>query len=73
MKIIGLALLAIVSAVRIQDIGDLDLPPLKDEADAIADKLVLAQSETFTSLAAQDKELIGTFTLQLDQALRNAE
>ena len=73
MKIINLALLAVASAIRIKDIGDLDLPPLKDEADGIADKQVLAQSQAFTSLAAQDKELLSTFTLQLDQALRNSE
>ncbi len=42
MKIINLALLAVASAIRIKDIGDLDLPPLKDEADGIADKQVLA-------------------------------
>ena len=73
MKFINLALIAMASAIKIKDIGDLDLPPLKDEADAMADKVVLAQSESFKSLAAQDKELIGTFTVQLDQALRNSE
>lgn len=46
MKIIGLAAIALLindaSAVRISDIGDLDLPPLVNEADAIADKTILA-------------------------------
>ena len=47
MKFINFALIAVASAIKIKDIGDLDLPPLKDEGDEIAEKLVLAQSETF--------------------------
>ena len=76
MKIIGLAVLALLindtSAIKIKDLGDLDLPPLVNEADSLADKSILAQTETFNTLAAQDKEMISTFTLQLEQALRNA-
>ena len=46
MKFINIAALALaVSAIKLRDIGDLDLPALKNEGDELADKTIFAENE----------------------------
>ena len=74
MKTMGIVLVALLGAqaIKMRDLGDLDLPPLRDENDISQDKKILAQTESIDKNSAQDTDLIATFERQLDQGLRNA-
>ena len=74
MKTMGIVLVAILGAqaIKMKDLGDLDLPPLRDENDIMQDKQILAQSQKIEKSSAEDTDLIETFEKQLNQGLRNA-
>ena len=74
MKYAVIALLAAsTSALRLHDLGDLNLPEVKDEHDISVDKQISSDEKLIQSFDPKDKELIGDFEKQLDQGLRNAE
>ena len=73
MKTFSVILLALgTQALKIKDLGDLDLPPIKDENDLLQDRLILAEKEKIESTTSQDTALINEFELQLNQGERNA-
>ena len=74
MKTMAIVLVALLGAqaIKMKDLGDLDLPPLRDENDISQDKQILAETQKIESNSEQDTDLIETFEKQLDQGLRNA-
>ena len=67
MKTFSVILLALgTQALKIKDLGDLDLPPIKDENDLLQDRLILAEKEKIESTTSQDTALINEFELQLN-------
>ena len=72
-KLVIALFVASVSAISIKDDSDdLKLPALVDENDVAVDKVIMAQIKKVDDIASKDDELISTFTLQLNQGLRNA-
>ena len=59
-------------ALRVTDLGDLDLPKMEDRHDDSADKFILAQQDKISKSQTQDGELIAQFEKQLDQSMRGA-
>ena len=73
-SIVAIALLLNNSqAVKIRDLGELDLPTLTDESDVLQDKKIIVEQKKLQSFVQTDKNLISNFELQLDQGLRNAQ
>ena len=62
-----------IQAIKVRDIGDLDLPELKDDNDIKIEKDLEEMAKKTDSLNHQDATLITEFENQLSQGLRNAE
>lgn len=60
-------------AMKIRDLGELDLPTLTDENDVVQDKKIIVEQKKLQSFVQTDKNLISNFELQLDQGIRNAQ
>ena len=74
MKLFALALLvASSSALRVRDLGDLELPTLTDENDVAIDKKLAELTSSYKSMAKNDQPIISSFEKTLQQAHRNAE
>ena len=67
-----ICLLAATSAIHVKDLGDLDLPVIKDENELLFDKEIESQKSKYQGLAQNDMSAIEGFEKQLDQGLRNA-
>ena len=63
MKVIATIALLMSSsqALRVRDLGDLDLPEMVDENDVKIDKQVEAETKKFTQISQGDQELIYSF------------
>ena len=59
MRFMGILAVAVgCQALKIKDLGDLDLPKLRDEHDESRTEQILAQAETVSKKSQQDMELI---------------
>merc|ERR1711971_59498 len=66
------AVFAAAAALRVTDLGDLDLPRLDDRHDNNADKFLLAQKDKITKSQQKDGEPIQAMEKQLETSLRGA-
>ena len=62
-----------IQAIKVRDIGDLELPELRDDNDIKIEADILNMSKKVDTLNTQDAGIISEFEQQLSQGLRNAE
>ena len=62
-----------IQAIKVRDIGDLELPELRDDNDIKIEQDISNMSKKVDTLNQQDAGIINEFEQQLSQGLRNAE